>query len=154
MIENNSYPSLLNFEVNKIPCSLLNNLHFLCRVSPNVFRALLITWRRTGSPTAGRWSRATFSISTSLSITRWKTKENNNLQTKMSKKYHPLGAHLTKNLRRVALFGGTLTAYNFGQNGQSCNFFGPIIKPAKSRFWEKKKNLGFRPFLFALRAKT
>ena len=33
-----------------------------------------------------------------------------NLQTKMSKKYHPLGAHLTKNLRRAPLFGATLTA--------------------------------------------
>ena len=36
-------------------------------------------------------------------------------------------------------FDGTLTAYNFGQNGQSWNFFGPIIKPVKSRFWGKKK---------------
>ena len=53
----------------------------------------------------------------------------------MSKKYHPLGAHLTKNLRRAPLFGGTLTAYNFGQNGQNAKNFGPIIKPAKSRFW-------------------
>ena len=33
---------------------------------------------------------------------------------KCQKKYHPLGAHLTKNLRRVALFDGTLTAYNSG----------------------------------------
>ena len=54
----------------------------------------------------------------------------------MSKKYHPLGAHLTKNLRRVALFYGTLIPYNFGQNGRSWNFFLPIIKPAKSQFWE------------------
>ena len=29
-------------------------------------------------------------------------------------KNKPLGAHLTKNLRRVALFDGTLTAYNSG----------------------------------------
>ena len=32
---------------------------------------------------------------------------------KMSKK-SPLGAHLTKNLRRAPLFDGTLTAYNSG----------------------------------------
>ena len=38
----------------------------------------------------------------------------------------------TKNLRRVALFGATWTAYNFVA---SCNFFGPNTKPAKSWFW-------------------
>ena len=35
--------------------------------------------------------------------------------------------------------GGTLNAYNFGQNGQSWNFFRPIIKPSKSWLWGQKK---------------
>ena len=47
-------------------------------------------------------------------------------------------AHLTKNLRKVALFGATLTDYNSGKNGKNANFVGPIIKPARSRFWGKK----------------
>ena len=42
-----------------------------------------------------------------------RAKRGGNKQTTMSKK-SPLGAHLTKNLRRAPLFGGTLTAYNSG----------------------------------------
>ena len=68
----------------------------------------------------------------------------------MSKK-SPLGAHLTKTLHRVALFDGTLTAYNFGQNGQNANFFWPITKQAKSRFWRKKLCLDF--YLFCPRTR-
>ena len=54
----------------------------------------------------------------------WRVARAGTNKLKCQKKYHPLVAHLTKNLRRAPLFGGTLTAYNFGQNGQSCNFLG------------------------------
>ena len=41
-------------------------------------------------------------------------------------------------LCRMANFDKTLTAYNFGQNGQNEEVFGPIIKPARSGFGGKK----------------
>jgi len=46
----------------------------------------------------------------------------------------------------VANFDETLTAYNFGQNGQNEKVFVPIIKPARSAFWGKKTFFNFDPF--------
>jgi len=46
----------------------------------------------------------------------------------------------------VPNFAGTLTAYNFGQNGQNEKVFGPSIKPARSAFWGKKTFFDFDPF--------
>ena len=53
----------------------------------------------------------------------------------MSNKYHPLDPHLTKNLHRhrVALFGGTLTAYNF-----KVEFFFALHQAIKVMVLEKK----------------
>ena len=53
---------------------------------------------------------------------------------------------MTKNLRSVPNFAGTLTAYNFGQNGPNEKVFVPIIKPARSAFWGKKTFFDFDPF--------
>jgi len=46
----------------------------------------------------------------------------------------------------VVNFGATLTAYNFGQNGQNEKVFGPSIKPVRSGFWGKKTFFDFDPF--------
>ena len=51
-----------------------------------------------------------------------------------------------RTLCRVANFDKTLTAYNFGQNGQNEKVFVPIIKPARSAFWGKKTFFDFDPF--------
>ena len=37
-------------------------------------------------------------------------------------------------------------AYNFGQNGQNEKVLGPIMKPARSAFWEKKTFFDFDQF--------
>ena len=64
----------------------------------------------------------------------------------MSKKF-PLGEHLTKNLRRVALFARTLTTYISGLNGQNAIFLCPKSqKASKVTVLGKEKKMFFNLF--------
>ena len=71
-------------------------------------------------------------------------KGQNTKQTKMSKKF-PLGEHLTKNLRRVALFARTLTTYISGLNGQNAKFFCVHHQASKVTVLGKEIKMFFDP---------